>query len=104
MGKYAEIRAFFPSINERADQNKPDQSGSSAAKQNWVSVRRKPHFERWTLELLNEVVIQQPMLELIDCGVGLRRQFFESHPHQKGTPDAIALNPRFAASRYIGNP
>ena len=48
------------------------------------------------LELLNEIVIQQPMFQLIYGAARLDRQGFESHPDQKSTGHMVALNPGFA--------
>ena len=48
------------------------------------------------LELLNEIVIQQPMFQLINGAASLDRQGFKPHPDQKGTGNMITLNPRFA--------
>jgi hypothetical protein len=47
--------------------------------------------------LLNEVIIPQPVFELIDRAACLSREFFESPPNEPGTSNRIALNPRFAA-------
>ena len=46
--------------------------------------------------MLNEVIIQQPVFELIHRAASMCRQCFEPDPHQKSTADVIALDARFA--------
>lgn len=60
---------------------------------------RKDHFDRWILQLLDQVLIQQALLELIDGVTGLDGQVFEPapDPDQRRTADVVALNRGLAA-------
>ena len=53
---------------------------------------RKTHFERGILELLTEIVIQEPMLKLINGPTSLVGKLVEPPPNEEGTTDVIALN------------
>jgi len=57
---------------------------------------RKSHLERRTLELLDEIVVQQTVFELINGAARFDRPFFEVAPHQEGAADVVALDPGFA--------
>jgi hypothetical protein len=48
-------------------------------------------------ELLDQIVVEEPMFEAVHGLPGLTGKGFESHPDQEGTGDMIALNARFAA-------
>lgn len=48
------------------------------------------------LELLNEIIIQQPVFELVHRAACLRRQLFEPDPDQQSAADVIALDARLA--------